>query len=63
MSNYNGKLGNSSSVTIRKAGCYITAVANVIATALTLYGRSVAQKLNIYQLNPVIRFLVFLKVL
>ena len=36
MSNYNGKLGNSSSVTIRKAGCYITAVANVIATAFTL---------------------------
>ena len=26
MSNYNGKSGNSSSVTIRKAGCYITAV-------------------------------------
>lgn len=44
MSNYNGKLGNSSSETIRKAGCYITAMANVIATALTLYGRSVAQK-------------------
>ena len=44
MSNYNGKLGNSSSVTIRKAGCYITAMANVIATAFTLYGRSVAQK-------------------
>jgi len=36
MSNYNGKSGNSSSVTIRKAGCYITAVANVIATAFTL---------------------------